>query len=109
VETSSANAGLVAIYAALAYDIIAASNSSPQTTEINAGARSETLMKWVHIGEAQVVLMMLIGAYIQHKTNQPVWPPILGSVLGGGLMYIQYIYARNCGLNSDEPGTENYA
>ena len=30
---------LMAIYAALVYDVISATNSSPQTTEINAGTR----------------------------------------------------------------------
>jgi hypothetical protein len=35
----------VAIYAALTYDIISATNSSPQTTEINADKRAETLMQ----------------------------------------------------------------
>ena len=41
------------VSAGIVYEIIAAACSSPQTTEINAGTRADTLMKWVHIGLAQ--------------------------------------------------------
>lgn len=100
-------AGIMAIYAALAYDIIAAVNSSPQTTEINAASRAPTLMKWVHLGVAQVVLFTLIGAGISKATNKPVWPPLLGGGLASALLYAQYVHAKNAGLKSDEPGTED--
>jgi membrane protein required for beta-lactamase induction len=94
----------VAVYAALTYDIISATNSSPQTTEINAAARADTLMKWVHIGLAQAAIFALIGMALDKQR----WPAALGAGLAGALLYAQYVHARNAGLESDEPGTEEY-
>lgn len=96
------------VSAALAYDIIAAACSSPQTTEINADKRAETLMKWVYIGMAQVILFAIIGAVIEKQRGKPVWPPLLGALLGGGLMLGQYYYARAAGLADGKQGTEDY-
>jgi len=94
----------VAVYAALTYDIISATNSSPQTTEINAATRAETLMKWVHIGLLQAALFGGIGVMLDKRR----WPPALGSGLAGVLLYCQYIHAKNSGLaNADLPGTED--
>ncbi len=92
----------IGIYAALSYDIIAAVNSSPQTTEINAKARAETLMKWVHLGLAQVALFVVIGAYVGDDT----WSPLVGGGVAAGLLYAQYVHAKKAGLESIEPGTE---
>lgn len=100
-------AGTMAIFAALTYDIVAAACSSPQTTEINASSRAETLMKWVHLGLGQAALFAGIGVYLQAKEGRPIWPPLLGTGLGGGLMYASYVHARQAGLESDEPGTES--
>ena len=85
-------------------DIIAAVNSSPQTTEINAKARAETLMKWVHLGLAQVALFVVIGAYVGDDT----WSPLVGGGVAAGLLYAQYVHAKKAGLESIEPGTETY-
>lgn len=94
----------VAVYATLMYDIISATNSSPQTTEINAKKRAGTLMKWVHIGLIQGALFVAIGAYLDEER----WPPILGGGLAGFLLYIQYVYAKNEGQNNPGPATESY-
>lgn len=98
------NSNTIGIYAALSYDIIAAVNSSPQTTEINAKARAETLMKWVHLGLAQVALFVVIGAYVGDDT----WSPLVGGGVAAGLLYAQYVHAKQAGLESAEPGTETY-
>jgi hypothetical protein len=95
---------VVAVYAALTYDIISATNSSPQTTEINAAARAPTLMKWVKIGLLQAALFGGIGVMLDKRR----WPPLLGAGLAAGLLWMQYIYARNAGLASKEPPTETY-
>jgi hypothetical protein len=100
-------AAVMAIFAALTYDIVAAACSSPQTTEINADTRADTLMKWVNLGMAQAGLFAGIGVYLQAKEGKPVWPPLLGAGLGGGLMYASYVHARRAGLESSEPGTES--
>lgn len=97
-----------AIYAALTYDIISATNSSPQTTEINAATRADTLMKWVGIGLLQAALFAAVGVAIAVKMGLPFWPPLLGSGLAGLLLWVQYIHAKNAGLASAEPGTETY-
>lgn len=94
----------MAVFAALAYDIIAAVNSSPQTTEINAAKRAPTLMKWVHLGLAQVALFTAIGVMMDKNR----WPPLIGGGLASGLLYAQYVHAKNAGLESEEPGTEDY-
>jgi hypothetical protein len=92
----------VAVYAALTYDIISATNSSPQTTEINAGARAETLMKWVKIGLIQAAGFALIGIMLDKKH----WPPAVGSGIAMALLWGQYVHAKNAGLKSVLPGTE---
>ena len=93
----------VAVYAALTYDIISATNSSPQTTEINASTRAETLMKWVHLGLAQALLFGFIGVMLDTETR---WAPAVGVGLAGSLLYLQYIHARNSGLANGGPSTE---
>ena len=99
-------AALVAIYGALTYDIISATNSSPQTTEINAATRAPTLMKWVKIGLAQAVLFGAIGISLEAAAGRAVWPPALGVGLAAGLLWVQYVHAKNAGLANGGPGTE---
>jgi len=95
----------VAVYATLTYDIISATNSSPQTSEINAKKRAPTLMKWVYIGLAQAAGFGVIGAILDEDT----WPPILGVSLASVVLWIQYHHAIQAGLgNPSAPGTETY-
>jgi hypothetical protein len=96
----------VAVYATLMYDVISATNSSPQTTEINARARSGTLMKWVKLGLAQGAVFVLLGAWIEKQSGGDPWAPIIGGGLAAGLLWAQYVHARNAGLASAAPGTE---
>lgn len=101
-------AATMAIYAALTYDIVAATNSSPQTTEINASVRAETLMKWVKLGLAQAAVFGILGVIFEASSKRPIWPAALGSGLAGVLLYIQYVHARNVGLAKSGPSTERY-
>lgn len=94
----------VAVFGALAYDIVSAVNSSPQTTELNAAQRSATLMKWVVIAECQIAGFAVLGVLL----DGTLWPAV-GAVIGGGLMWAQYVHAKNAGLRSSLPGTETYA
>jgi hypothetical protein len=96
----------ILVAAATVYDITAAVNSSPQTTEINAKARSKTLMKWVNIGTVQAVGFVLIAAAADRRNRAAIF---WSGMLAAGLLYSQYLYAKACGLRSAEPGTENYA
>jgi hypothetical protein len=92
------------VSAGIVYEIIAAACSSPQTTEINAKQRSGTLMKWVHIGIGQAVIFVAVAAYIDKKHRMAI---LGGGITAAALMYAQYVHARNAGLKSNEPGTED--
>ena len=46
---------LVGVYADLAFNLFSAMNSSPQTTELFADDRAETLWKYVKIADAAAV------------------------------------------------------
>lgn len=97
----------VAVYAALTYDIISATNSSPQTTEINAARRASTLMKWVYIGLAQALLFAALGYYFERKQGNPGWPPVMGVMIAASLLWFQYDHAKRAGLYAaGMPGTE---
>ena len=91
------------VSAGIVYEIIAAACSSPQTTEINAGQRAGTLMKWVHIGIAQAALFVAAAAYFDKRHRTEI---IAGGVSAGVLMYAQYWHARDAGTKSSAPGTE---
>lgn len=93
------------VAAGIVYEIIAAACSSPQTAEINASKRADTLMKWVHIGIGQAAIFILIAAFIDRKHR---WPIIAGGVTAGGLMYAQYRHAMTAGLQNGGPSTESY-
>jgi len=92
------------VSAGIVYEIIAAACSSPQTTEINASTRADTLMKWVHLGIFQSIFFVAVAAIFDEKHR---WAILSGGFSAAVLMYGQYIHARNSGLKSSEPGTEN--
>lgn len=91
--------------ALLVFGIIAAACSSPQTTEINANARADSLMKWVIIGMVESALFVGIAAIM----DRDHWPTLLGGGLAGGIMWISYAHAKSAGLKSNLPGTEQYS
>lgn len=92
------------VSAGIVYEIIAAACSSPQTTEINAGSRAKTLMKWVYIGLAQSALFIAAAAMFDKTHRVPI---VAGGTAAGVLMWLQYYHAREAGLQSSEPGTES--
>ena|ERR1700722_6831192 len=93
------------VAAGIVYEIIAAACSSPQTMEINASARADTLMKWVNIGEAQAALFIAVAAMVDRQHRGAI---VAGGATAGVLMYMQYSHAKRAGLASDAPGTETY-
>lgn len=86
------------------YEVIAAACSSPQTAEINASKRADTLMKWVHVGLAQAAALMVIAVAIDRKHAMPI---IAGGAAGAVMMYGSYVHALSSGLASSAPGTED--
>jgi len=93
------------VSAGIVYEIIAAACSSPQTTEINASSRADTLMKWVYIGLVQAAVFIAAAALFDRQQRVAI---IAGGASAGILMWIQYYHAREAGLSSNQPGTESY-
>lgn len=102
-RTNSAGVAFL-VSAGIVYEIIAAACSSPQTTEINAATRADTLMKWVNIGIGQAAVFIFIAILFDRRNFVPIFT---GGVTAGVVMYAQYVHARAAGLRSSLPGTEN--
>ena len=95
----------ILVSAGIVYEIIAAACSSPQTTEINADKRADSLMKWVYIGEVQSVIFVGLAAYLDPQFAKEY---IAGGAIAMVLMHGSYVYAKNCGLKTLYlPGTES--
>lgn len=93
------------VSAGVMFEIMAAACSSPQTTELNAKARSATLMKWVNIGVGTGAVFVGLAALWERPQAAPI---LAGGALAGGLMYVGYVYAKHSGLRSNEPPTEQH-
>lgn len=87
-------AALFGIYADLAMNIASATNSSPQTTELFAGQRSDTLWKWTKIGGGTAIAFGL-GASI--AIGNPI--PLIATLVVVGVMGAMYYYALKWGQN----------
>lgn len=94
-----------AVAAGLVLEGVAAYCSSPQTTELNAKTRADTLMKWVYLGLAQSAFLILIAAWIDKAHRTAI---LAGGITAGGMIYGSYLHARSAGLRSPAPGTESY-
>lgn len=92
------------VSAGIVYEIIAAACSSPQTTEINADKRSNTLMKWVYIGIGQAAIFIVAAAYFDPTHRLSI---LMGGALAATLMYLQYVHAKQSGLANPGPSTES--
>ena len=93
------------VSAGLVYECIAKACSSPQTAELNAQKRAETLMKWVNIGSVEAVGIVVIAAYIEPKHRNAI---IAGGAFAFVITYGEYVYAKRCGLASKEEPTEDW-
>jgi hypothetical protein len=93
------------VSAGVMYEIIAAACSSPQTTELNAASRGDTLMKWVNLGVAQGVMFVVLAAFWDRKDAAAI---LTGGGLAAVLLYAQYAHAKKSGLANGGPGTESY-
>ena len=93
------------VSAGIVYEIIAANCSSPQTAELNASKRAETLMKWVHLGLVQSAVFVGAAAIFDPKHRGAI---LAGGALAAACMYGLYTHAMAAGLASSKPGTEQY-
>ena len=92
------------ISAEVVFAIIAAFCSSPQTAEINADKRADTLMKWVWLGMGTSALFVAMAVYFTDSRKKPV---IVGGALAGGILGAAYAYAKHSGLRNAGNGTES--
>lgn len=90
----------------IVYEIVAANVSSPQTTELNASARAGTLMKWVHLGQAQAAIFVAAAALLDRPHRRAI---LAGGLLAMALMEGLFLHAKAAGLASSAPGTEQHA
>lgn len=88
----------------LVYDTMSTTNSSPQTTEINASVRAASLMKWVKLGLIQATIIAAIAAIIDDEK----WPIIAGAGVADLLLWYQYVHAKEVGIKNGGPPTEKY-
>ena len=93
-------AALFGIYADLAMNIASATNSSPQTTELFAGDRANTLWKWVKIGGVTAVGFGIVGAALTGS----LWP-IIGVAAVVGVMFAMYKNALSAGQKAQGTGS----
>ncbi len=94
---------LVGVWATFALDVYSSLNSSPQTTEINAAARADTLMKWVMIGDVVAVGGGIAGSVVAKSP----WPVVAAGMVALG-MHLLYAPAKTTGLRNGGPTTETY-
>lgn len=87
-ENGTAVAILVGVWATFALDVFSTLNSSPQTTELFATEREDSLMHWVLIGSGVAVGGGAVASFMSGKA----WPLIATGVVAGG-MYLTYRHA----------------
>ena len=87
---------LIGVYATFALDVYSTLNSSPQTTELFAGDREESLMHWVMIGDVVAVGGGAVAALVSGK----VWPLIAAAAVAVGM---HYTYRHAVGRGTGQP------
>lgn len=95
-------AALVGIYATFALDVFSTLNSSPQTTELFADDREESLMHWVWIGGGVAVAGGVAGSLMADN----LWP-LVGAVLVAGGMVYAYKHAVERGTGQAAPAASS--
>jgi len=93
------------VSAGIVFEIIAYCCSSPQTMELNAEKRAPTLMKYVHIGQAQSAGFIAIAVLFDKKNRVPI---LIGGGLAMGISEVLYRHAMMAGLTNPGPPTEQY-
>lgn len=96
-------ATLILVAATFSLDVFSTLNSSPQTTELNAGARTPSLMYWVGLGSGVAVAGGLIGSVVARSA----WPLIASSAVAAGMVLL-YKHASVRGMRQPGMATESY-
>ena len=93
------NAVTFGVAADLIYNVFSATNSSPQTTELFAGDRADTLWKYVRLGGLQSALLIGIMAAGGRAGGQWKWA-LAGGGVAGVFMWAMYAHALKAGGGS---------
>ena len=93
----------VAITAEMVYQLTGSNMSSPQTAQMNAPARADTIDFWVRLTHWEAVGWTLFFCWLYGS-----WWPLVGGGLSWSGMYGKYRYAISSGLKDGGPPTENY-
>lgn len=93
---------LLMVSATFALDVFSTLNSSPQTTELFASDREDSLMHWVLIGDAAAITGGVAGAIVDGS----MWP-IIGAVAIALLMHYLYRHAVARGTGQAPPSNAN--
>jgi hypothetical protein len=94
----TAAAILFGVWATFALDVYSTLNSSPQTTELFAGDRAESLMHWVVFGDVVAVA----GGLTWTLLSKEPWPLIATLIVAGG-MHASYSHAIKRGTGKPAP------
>lgn len=86
---------LFAVYLDAGYNIMSATNSSPQTTELFASDRADTLWKYVVMGDVQIVGASALGAFLAGPKMW--WWPLAGGAAAVVIMHGMYAHALKSG------------
>lgn len=101
-DSGATTAILIGVWATFALDVFSTLNSSPQTTELFAEDREDTLMHWVLIGDGVALGGGLAGTIF---AGNP-WPLIgAGTVMIGMHFLYRHAVARGQGQCPPERGT----
>lgn len=92
------------VYATLALDAFGSVTSSPQTTELFAKDREETLMKYVYLADAGALAIGL-GASMVDGTLYP----LIGTAVVVAAMHYLYVQAAKTGKDTPPPFTDSQA
>lgn len=95
---------VMGVYATLALDMFGSVTSSPQTTELFAQDREETLLKYVLIADAGG---LLIGTAMSFVDGSPY--PLIGALIILVPMHFLYQHAALAGRNQAPPLTASQA
>lgn len=91
--------------AASVAEFIAKDVSSPQTVHLNAKRRGPTLMRWVHVGMVESAFFVGITAFLDRKHALAF---IAGGALEMAVTELEYLYARQIGVEEGGPTTEQH-
>ena len=89
---------LIGVYGTFALDVFSTLNSSPQTTELFAGDRQESLMHWVYVGDAVAIGGGIAAAVLSRSP----WP-VVATVLVVVGMHYAYTHAVKRGIDKPPP------